>query len=231
MSNFFISYSRKDIKIADKIRDAILKLDPKHSVFIDHRNIKVGANWQRSLEDNIERSDYFILILSKDAINSKWVKYEVEFAQKCELNTGMKKLYILKVGNFILPPALDSAMNQILSMGTNFLVDFYKIMSAVDSNQSFFFVRNKIEMDDNGYNIDLWVSTDEIYKKLVYSVEYRFDNEFYQRELGYERVHVKYNNKDNYKISFWTSESVTVFVVIYLRNSKQVYIIHKIEIG
>ena len=231
MSRFFISYSRQDGKeLAQKLRRSISRLDSTHDVFVDEKSIVVGIDWKEKIANSIKRCDYFILILSPSSINSEWVKKEVELAQESELKTGMKKLFVIKQEDAAFPDFIPSD-HQLLELTDDWCIDFYRLMSGVFANQSFYSIEENISMLDKGYDIELSVSSLSIYKDLIHSVEYRFDYGFAQTALAFKKVLLCKKKENNYKIEFWTSENITVFVVVYLKNSKQVNIIHKVEVG
>ena len=232
MARFFISYSRADGEdTADNIRRNIAAIDEQHTIFIDKRGIDVSASWPDAIAQNIQACQYFILVLTPASIDSEWVQKEVKIARKSELLTGMKKLYVVQKGDFKLP-AFVPASDQVLKLTDNFCVDFYRLVSGIFANQSFFKVRHKVDSKDDYCDVTMWVTaTSSTFKKLILSVEYRFDYEFNQSELGFKRVVLKKNAEKDFKITFWTKTTVYIFVVIYLKNSKQVNIVHEVSIG
>jgi len=92
MPKIFISYSRKDIDLANYIADEFRKRGA--DVFIDYQNIQAGQNFPRRIADEIDTSDSLIFLLSKHSVISQWVIREIEYADQ------QKKL--------IIPVALDS---------------------------------------------------------------------------------------------------------------------------
>ena len=74
----FISYSRKDIKIADKICKALDNAGI--SYFIDRESIGGGKDFPKMLADKIINSTIFLLIASKNAYNAKYTPKEIYFA-------------------------------------------------------------------------------------------------------------------------------------------------------
>lgn len=72
----FISYSRRDMQIADYICKSI------HSVgltyFTDRNNIPPGADYVEYLRTAIRRCKIFLYIASNNSYNSKWSHYELK---------------------------------------------------------------------------------------------------------------------------------------------------------
>jgi hypothetical protein len=232
MPRFFISYSRKDgFQLAQKLERDISRLHQKNDVFLDKSDIMIGDNWERSIQDNIERCDVFILVISESSLQSEWVRKETEIAKASELKTGLRKLFIVKYPGIPYPEYI-SKENQFLELTKNWTLDFYRLMSGINSNISFFSIKENKTLNDGYYDIVLYLGySDILYKDLVSSVEYRFDNEFMQSELAFKKVLLKKNKEKDFRISFWTTETITVFVVIYLKNTKQINFIHRVEIG
>ncbi|OIN59964.1 toll/interleukin-1 receptor domain-containing protein [Arsenicibacter rosenii] len=74
----FISYSGHDKEYAVNIAE-LLSENGIH-VWMDDFNVKVGDTVVSTIESGIKESDYFIVLLSNNSINSDWVKQEIELA-------------------------------------------------------------------------------------------------------------------------------------------------------
>ena len=93
----FISYSSTDIPIVEQIKKAIES--PNINVFIAEHSIKPGENLNDSIIKNIKESTMFVLLWSKNATESDYVKQEIGTAK------GFGKLIIPFVINegLVLP--------------------------------------------------------------------------------------------------------------------------------
>ena len=231
MATFFLSYSRKDAAYAENLRKHIELLDSAHDVFMDVYSIKAGDNWRQRLIADIDRRDYFILLLSKSAIQSRYVRKEIQLVRASELETGLQKLFILRIDDVPIPPYL--AEYQIQTVTGNFVVDFHKFMSSVLSGKSYFQVNENAENDlkNDGYYAVLWITGPKEFSKLIEQVEYRFDYGFGADVAGVEGSVVMTNRKDDFEIGYWTSEANVVLVTLYLKNTKQIHFVHKVAIG
>ncbi|MET3993727.1 hypothetical protein ABID65_005382 [Bradyrhizobium sp. S3.9.2] len=86
----FISYSRKDIRLAEAL---VLALDNNNfQVTIDKRDMPYGEEFQRELADFIRAADTVVWLLSPNSIESKWCNWEL--GEVARLN---KRLVILRV--------------------------------------------------------------------------------------------------------------------------------------
>ena len=77
MSSAFISYSRKDQAVADFIAAELYNRNV--DVFVDRQNPRTG-NFMSRLGQQIERKEYFIVVVSPDSVLSDWVGAEVGWA-------------------------------------------------------------------------------------------------------------------------------------------------------
>ena len=76
--DIFISYSRKDISVADRICAALDK--QKISYFIDRKGIGGGMEFPSVIADAIQNSKIILFLASNNSYNSKFTKKEVTFA-------------------------------------------------------------------------------------------------------------------------------------------------------
>lgn len=70
----FLSYNKKDLQWADKLKDALE--DRGLKIWIDHSEIRPGDMIVEALENGLEQSRSMILLVSPDSINSGWVQEE-----------------------------------------------------------------------------------------------------------------------------------------------------------
>ena len=81
----FVSYSRKDTIYKDRLISSILKLkdDGISSIWIDERKIKPGDEFDDEIQEAINTSDIFLLLLSENFWTSPYIqRYELPAIQK-----------------------------------------------------------------------------------------------------------------------------------------------------
>lgn len=90
----FLSHSSKDKPFVEKLAKDILRLDIE--VWLDKWEMKVGDSLFDKIEEGLETSDYLIIILSKNSVNSSWVRKELN-AFLCDeiLSKSVKVLPVL----------------------------------------------------------------------------------------------------------------------------------------
>jgi len=74
----FLSHADQDRAIAQRIAHTLRS----HGVpvFFSPQHILGAQQWQNEILSALQRCDWFVVLLSPDAINSMWVKREVAFA-------------------------------------------------------------------------------------------------------------------------------------------------------
>lgn len=74
----FLSHSSEDQVTAERLAQTLVA----HGVpiFYSSENIVGAQQWQNEILHALQRCDWFIVLLSPDAIESMWVKREVAFA-------------------------------------------------------------------------------------------------------------------------------------------------------
>lgn len=80
MSHIFVSYSRKDLDIAEKVVNALTKdnLEP----WIDWKSIPKGETFEIEIQRGIEEADIFLFLVSPNSVQSDWCNKEIAHAVK-----------------------------------------------------------------------------------------------------------------------------------------------------
>ncbi len=79
MGHIFISYSKKDIVYAEKLINALRR--EGFNPWVDMEGLGAGTQWLRRLQKQIVTCDAYILVMSRNAYNSKWVPDELVTAK------------------------------------------------------------------------------------------------------------------------------------------------------
>lgn len=101
----FISYSRKDAKIADKICKALDARGVKY--FIDRKGVYSGGQFLQVLAESILSSKLLLLLCSRNSYDSEYTQKEINFAIQHKLtiipyiidDSTMPSLYQLACAN------------------------------------------------------------------------------------------------------------------------------------
>jgi len=77
VNDIFISYSLKDSDFCNLLYNDLKKL---FNVWIDREGIDGGNNWEIEIEKIIKEVKIVIVVVSKNSLNSKWVRREIQFS-------------------------------------------------------------------------------------------------------------------------------------------------------
>ncbi|MFL7870003.1 MAG: toll/interleukin-1 receptor domain-containing protein [Anaerolineales bacterium] len=117
MTQVFISYSRKDIAFARRLAGDLEKAG--FDVWWDISDLKGGDDWVRFIPAAIEASQYFVVLLSPNSIQSEWVEREYSYAIRLR-----KKIV----------PAMIKSCEVPFSLHTINYVDFINVDYATGAN-------------------------------------------------------------------------------------------------
>jgi len=131
MKRVFISYSRRDAEMVDKITKVLESAGI--DVWIDRSDISGGSVWRESIVNGIEQCNVFILALSPASVSSDNVRKELDIAE------GFKKK-ILPVQ--LLPTSIPNIFKyqlgglQIIDLSNNFNIGVNQIINVVTGQQA-----------------------------------------------------------------------------------------------
>ncbi len=79
MTQVFISYSRKDLEFVKTLAKDLEASGLK--AWYDISNLEIGKRWAMEIQVAIQASQYFIVVISRNSIASKWVEREFIYAE------------------------------------------------------------------------------------------------------------------------------------------------------
>ena len=83
MSQVFISYSRRDIEFVQRLAEDLQAAGL--TVWYDLSGLDGGTQWGIEIQSAIEKSQYFLVVLSPSSLASKWVQREFLYAEDFEI--------------------------------------------------------------------------------------------------------------------------------------------------
>jgi hypothetical protein len=104
MASIFISYSISDSVFALRLANGIELLG--HAVWIDQWEIGVGDSLLSRLTEGVERADYMIVVLSKNARLSSWMEREWQITYGEELVQGRTIILPVVIDDCTIPSFL-----------------------------------------------------------------------------------------------------------------------------
>lgn len=92
----FISYKRDTDPDESVAKELYQTLSSQHEVFLD-KIMLVGTRWAERIEDEIQQTDYLIVLLSADSVGSEMLQEEISRAHNLAVERGNGKPIILPV--------------------------------------------------------------------------------------------------------------------------------------
>lgn len=128
MSNIFISYSSRD---RDFVRQLVkdLKLFG-HNPWFDQENIRVGDSIPGAIQAGLASAEFVVVVLSKSALESNWVKEEWEAKYWDQVNAKRTIVLPVVLDNCEVPMMLSGKRNANFS--ESYAVGFYQLCQAID---------------------------------------------------------------------------------------------------
>jgi len=168
MSKAFLSHSSKQKELAERL----VKKIGRDNCIIDKYNFEAGCPTLDEIIKGIEKTDLFVLLLSDDALNSDWVKKEIEYAHNLKDKDISRQLLLLNTDNSVsykdtrIPDWLSDQYN--LKPITDQVLIYKKINSKlrdiailahpfIAKKEEIFIGRNEVmtEFERKYYNINL----------------------------------------------------------------------------
>jgi len=79
MPQVFISYSRKDLEFVERLASDMQTAGL--TAWYDLSGLEGGTQWGTEIQKAIQQSQYFLLVLSPNSLQSKWVQREFLYAE------------------------------------------------------------------------------------------------------------------------------------------------------
>ena len=83
MINVFISHNYKDKPMARRLADLLTNYGIK--AWIDESEIKIGDSLIEKIRSGLDYMDYLVVLISKNSVESEWVKKELDIAMNREI--------------------------------------------------------------------------------------------------------------------------------------------------
>lgn len=96
-NQLFISYPRKNFSIADNIYSKIEEIAMKP--YMDKSDIPSGSVWEEELKEAMQKSQQFLLVLTKNTISSQAMWEYDFFYDKCYGTSDQRKILVYDVEN------------------------------------------------------------------------------------------------------------------------------------
>jgi hypothetical protein len=98
----FISYSHKDVEAANRLLADLKEVDdadnPQLELFLDKESLLAGQDWKYVIDKAIKNTQYFVILLSKNSIESNtYVQEELKVAKEIATEHKESKIFIIPI--------------------------------------------------------------------------------------------------------------------------------------
>jgi hypothetical protein len=217
----FISYAVEDKAIVTRIKHDVQAVG--HIVWLYPAAINPGEKIIEEEKKGISDSDIVLIMESERSLNSEAVKKEFAYAKKLEKETGLKKLYFVRIDPKI--PITKTTIQRIdLSGKDNYVSEFYRLMRKIDDHKDFVIKYvSKRYQDSNWYTITVWMEGDGLSQ--VQEVDYHLHNAIAKDRDTITKGRI---GDRNFYLRFNTTTDEYVCAIIYLQNKTQQVVVEQI---
>ena len=142
MSSLFISYSRRDTEIAQKLTDAFQR--EKLDFWIDWEDIPLTVDWWKEIEKGIEEADIFIFLISPDSTKSRVCSQEIGHAIKNAKR--IIPIVVRDINNDEMPSELSHLNFTFLRKNDDFEANFKKLITAIKTDYDWVQAHRQIQV-------------------------------------------------------------------------------------
>lgn len=130
MTKVFISHSAQDKKFVN-ILVSRLREDGIQT-WTDEKELAIGDNIAEKINSAISKTDYFIVILSRNSVNSKWVNFELSATRLNEISKNQNIILPILIEDCEIPSFL---MNRVfLDFRFSFDDSYTRLLKALHTN-------------------------------------------------------------------------------------------------
>jgi hypothetical protein len=104
----FVSHSTKDKPFVRKLASDLVASGVK--VWIDEQNILVGDSIPEKIAQGLAESDFFLIVLSKNSVNSEWVRKELNSAIVHEIERRKVTILPIKLDDAKMPETIKDKL-------------------------------------------------------------------------------------------------------------------------
>ena len=143
----FISYAKEDTVKANQLFNDLQSVGNLFP-WLDTENLKAGQNWKTEIKKAIQKSDFFIALLSKHSVSKKGVvQKELNIAIDHQENISEKDIYIVpvRIDKCIIPDSLADI--HCIDLFPDYQKGFNQIMNSIKAMPNIFSIQKTNQFD------------------------------------------------------------------------------------
>lgn len=129
MMSIFLSHNYLDKPFVRKLASDLEKF--KIRVWLDEAEIKLGDSLIEKIRSGIDEVDYVAVFISKNSINSEWVKKEIDIAMNQEIEEKKVKVLPLLLDDCDLPGFLKGKLYADFRYHENYEIELAKLIERL----------------------------------------------------------------------------------------------------
>lgn len=127
--NIFISYSHEDHGYASLIEQQLTRAG--HTVWQDSKKLRAGDNILTKINEGMKSADALIVIVSKNSLNSKWVKHEFSAMAFGDISNNRRRIIPVLIDKSSVPSYLSNYL--YLDFSSSVDLGLQKLLTALES--------------------------------------------------------------------------------------------------
>lgn len=119
----FVSYAHQDMPFVDELVRHLKTKNRRLNVWFDHGALRLGDSFSNSVQEALEQSKYFLLVISPGYLNSPWANFEMGVALGRAGSPKHENIIPLMIGDVnrtSLPPPIARTTPILVGHDVNF---------------------------------------------------------------------------------------------------------------
>jgi hypothetical protein len=147
--DLFISYAHQDFPFVDELVRHLK--DQRISVWFDQGSLRMGASFSNNVQEALEHSRDFLLVISPSYLNSSWANFEMGVALSRSVSPGRGKIIPMMLGGVnrgALPHSIAHTNQIVVGEDVNFDKLAEDLAAMVGQGDA----RDRVVEDENLYS-------------------------------------------------------------------------------
>lgn len=123
----FLSYSNEDRELAKKITNRLIERNIQ--VWLDEYEMRIGDSFIDQIRDAITASDYILILISHNSLDSKWITEEINYKIINEFKTRDITTILILLEDCSIPSPLNSF--SIVDLSKNFEIGLKNLIEKL----------------------------------------------------------------------------------------------------
>ncbi|MGH9844418.1 MAG: toll/interleukin-1 receptor domain-containing protein [Blastocatellia bacterium] len=131
--DMFVSYSPQDMAFVDELVRRLKSKNQRLKIWFDRGVLRLGDSFSSGVQEALEQSKYFLLVISPGYLDSSWANFEMGVALSRAGSSEYENIIPLVIGDVnlaALPPPITR--NRLIRIGENVRSDKLAVEKLVE---------------------------------------------------------------------------------------------------